>query len=123
LSESALRRWVKQLEAERGGSTPSSKALTPEQQLIKELEARVKRLEQEKFILKKATVDSSDHRHEYNIMTMCRILQVARSGFYQWLQKPLSDRAVDNQRLLAQIIASYQGSSGVYGAPRVFMDL
>ncbi len=69
------------------------------------------------------TVDSSDHRHEYNIMTMCRILQVARSGFYQWLQKPLSDRAVDNQRLLAQIIASYQGSSGVYGAPRVFMDL
>lgn len=55
LGESALRRWVKQLEAERGGTTPSSKALTPEQQRIKELEARVKRLEQEKFILKKAT--------------------------------------------------------------------
>lgn len=56
-------------------------------------------------------------------MTMCRVLQVARSGFYQWLHKPLSDRAIDNQRLLAQILASYQGSSGVYGAPRVFLDL
>lgn len=54
---------------------------------------------------------------------MCRVLQVARSGFYQWLHKPLSDRAIDNQRLLAQILASYQGSSGVYGSPRVFLDL
>ncbi|SFN55602.1 putative transposase [Marinobacter pelagius] len=56
-------------------------------------------------------------------MAMCRALQVARSGFYQWLHKPLSDRAIDNQRLLTQILASYQGSSGVYGAPRVFLDL
>ena len=55
VGESALRRWVKQLEAARGGSTPVSKALTPEQQRIQELEARVKRLEQEKTILKKAT--------------------------------------------------------------------
>lgn len=65
----------------------------------------------------------NDHRHEFSTLTMCRVLQVARSGFYQWLHKPLSDRAIDNQRLLAQILASYQGSSGVYGAPRVFLDL
>lgn len=55
VGESAMRRWVTQLEAERGGSTPASKALTPEQKRIQELEARVKRLEQEKLILKKAT--------------------------------------------------------------------
>ena len=47
VGESALRRWVKQLEAEVGGSTPVSKALTPEQQRLQELEARVKGLEQE----------------------------------------------------------------------------
>ncbi|MCP1571209.1 transposase-like protein [Pseudomonas aeruginosa] len=52
---SALRRWVKQLEAERQGVTPKSKALTPEQQKIQELEARINRLEREKAILKKAT--------------------------------------------------------------------
>ncbi|RQI22521.1 IS3 family transposase [Pseudomonas aeruginosa] len=39
--DSALRRWVKQLEAERQGMTPKSKALTPEQQKIQELEARI----------------------------------------------------------------------------------
>lgn len=54
---------------------------------------------------------------------MCRVLQVARSGFYRWLHKPLSDRFIENQRLLAQILASYQGSRGVYGSPRVFLDL
>ncbi len=53
--DSALRRWVKQLQAERQGVTPKSKALTPEQQKIQELEARINRLEREKAILKKAT--------------------------------------------------------------------
>lgn len=54
---------------------------------------------------------------------MCRVLGVSRSGFYQWLAKPLSDRAQENQRLLGLIRASYRASGGVYGAPRVFLDL
>ena len=54
-TQTALRRWVKQLQDERGGTTPNSKALTPEQQKIQELEAKVNRLEREKTILKKAT--------------------------------------------------------------------
>ena len=37
------------------GTTPKSKALTPDQQRIQELEARIKRLEDEQRILKKAT--------------------------------------------------------------------
>ncbi len=53
--DSALRRWISQLQLERGGITPQSKALTPEQQMIQELEARITRLEREKAILKKAT--------------------------------------------------------------------
>jgi len=55
LTPSALRNWVRQLEEERGGITPKSKAMTPEQQRIQELEQRVNRLEREKSILKKAT--------------------------------------------------------------------
>ena len=55
VGESALRRWVDQLKIERSGETPKSKALTPDQQKIQELEARIKRLEDEKRILKKAT--------------------------------------------------------------------
>lgn len=55
VGETALRRWIQQLQEERGGVTPSARALTPEQQRIQELEARINRLEREKTILKKAT--------------------------------------------------------------------
>jgi transposase len=55
VGETVIRRWVKQLEQEHIGITPRSKALTPEQQKIQELEARINRLEREKAILKKAT--------------------------------------------------------------------
>jgi len=56
LVDSALRRWIKQLQQERNSITPQSKALTPEQQKIQELEARINRLEWGgKAILKKAT--------------------------------------------------------------------
>jgi transposase len=64
LVESALRRWGNQLQQERGGVTPTSKALTPEQQKIQELEARINRLEREKSILKKATALLMAEEHE-----------------------------------------------------------
>ena len=51
------------------------------------------------------------------------MLQVARSGFYQWVQKPLSDRALEDERLLVLIRDSYTASGKVYGSPRVFGDL
>ncbi len=63
------------------------------------------------------------HREEFDTAVMCRLLGVSRSGFYAWLQKPLSDRAIEDQRLLGLIRASYTASHGVYGAPRIFLDL
>jgi transposase len=55
VGETAVRRGVRQLREERQGSTPRAKAMTPEQQPIQALEARVQRLKMEKSILKKAT--------------------------------------------------------------------
>ena len=54
---------------------------------------------------------------------MCRVLQVSRSGFYAWLAQPKSARALEDERLLPLIRASYAASGGVYGYPRVFLDL
>ena len=39
------------------------------------------------------------------------------------MQKPLSDRAVEDQRLLGLIRAAYTASHGVYGAPHIFLNL
>lgn len=63
------------------------------------------------------------HRRAFDTAVLCRLLGVSRSGFYAWLQNPLSDRAVEDQRLLGLIRAAYMASHGVYGAPRIFLDL
>lgn len=63
-----------------------------------------------------------EHRNEFRL-AMCRVLRAARAGYYQWLHKPLSDRAIEDQPLLGLIRDSYAASSGVYGSPRVFADL
>lgn len=63
------------------------------------------------------------YRNEFDTAIMCRLLEVSRSGFYEWLRHPLSDRAREDSRLLALIRESYTASHGVYGAPRIFLDL
>lgn len=56
VGSTAVRRWVRQLKAEHGGSVPAgARPLTPEQRRIRELEAEVRKLQEEKTILKKAT--------------------------------------------------------------------
>ncbi len=56
LGETALRRWIKQFEAEQSGVVlQGTVPLTPEQKQIRALQEKVKRLELEKKILKKAT--------------------------------------------------------------------
>ena len=54
---------------------------------------------------------------------MCRILEVAPSGYYEWLHQPISNRAKEDLRLLRLIRTAFVASHGVYGAPRVFLYL
>jgi putative transposase len=54
---------------------------------------------------------------------MCRVFGVAPSGYDDWLKQPLSNRAQEDARLLRVIRASLTASQGIYGAPRVFLDL
>lgn len=55
VGETAVRRWVRQLEAERSGSSGMGKPLTMDQQRIRELEGEVRRLKQDNDLLKKAS--------------------------------------------------------------------
>lgn len=63
------------------------------------------------------------HETECDRQTMCRLLGVSRSGYYAWLNHPQSDHAIEDARLLRLIRASFKASHGIYGAPRVFLDL
>jgi putative transposase len=63
------------------------------------------------------------HRRHFDVRTMCRVLEVAPSGYYAWLHEPVCQRALEDLRLLRLVRASYSASHGIYGAPRVFLDL
>ena len=54
---------------------------------------------------------------------MCRVLGIQRSGFYAWLKKPLSNRAVEDRRLLTQIKQFWSESGYVYGYRNITLDL
>ena len=53
---------------------------------------------------------------------MCRVLQVTRSGYYQWIHRPKSARQLEDERLLDLVRASHTASGGVYGCNRVSLD-
>lgn len=55
VGKSTMDKWVRQLRNERQGMTSKASPMTPEQRKIKELEKKIKRIELEKEILKKAT--------------------------------------------------------------------
>jgi len=64
-----------------------------------------------------------DNRDAHSVQMMCHLLRVAPSGYYEWVKQPVSKRAQEDARLLRLIRASFVASQGVYGAPRVFLDL
>ena len=55
VGKSTMDKWVRQLRNELNGSATHPTALTPDQRKIKVLEKRIRRVELEKEILKKAT--------------------------------------------------------------------
>ena len=54
------------------------------------------------------------NRRQHSVQRMCEVLEVARSGYYEWLKTPLSNRAQEDARLLRLIKASFTPSKGVY---------
>lgn len=54
---------------------------------------------------------------------MCRWLEVSKSGYYAWRGRPLSQHAVDTVRLTAAIHKAHADNWGVYGSPRMHVEL
>ena len=59
----------------------------------------------------------------YPIHLMCQVLQVSRSGFYDWQGRPPSKQTKEDQRLLTKIQAIHKASRETYGSPRIHDDL
>src|SRR5215210_7248945 len=56
-------------------------------------------------------------------VTMCRVLEVSRSGYHAWATREPSPRAREDARLTARICELFKLRREVYGAPRIWSDL
>jgi transposase InsO family protein len=62
-------------------------------------------------------------RRTFEVSMMCRLLEVSRSGYYAWVDRPPSERQKRRDELVEQIRAAHVGSAGTYGSPRVHEEL
>lgn len=70
-----------------------------------------------------ATAFIRAHQTEFGVRAMCRVLRVHFSGFYAWLEKPLSLRAQDDARQTELIRQAWSESGRVYGYRKLADDL
>jgi putative transposase len=54
---------------------------------------------------------------------MCDVLEVSRSGYYDWKGRPPSDRALDDARIMEILEQAWKESGGSYGAPRLIPEV
>jgi putative transposase len=62
-------------------------------------------------------------RLHYPVPLIIRILMVSASGYYAWLDRPLSKRAREESRLEVEIMAAHRRTRQTYGAERLQRDL
>jgi len=63
------------------------------------------------------------HEGQHRVVLMCRVLDVCRSGYYAWLKRTPSARALRNERLQVEVRAIHRQSRGTYGSPRICEEL
>ena len=63
------------------------------------------------------------NQNEYPVNRMCRVLNLSRSGFYEWQSRKPSAQSLANQELLAEVKIIYETSDNTYGSPRVTSEL
>jgi putative transposase len=64
-----------------------------------------------------------DHRSLFDVGVMCATFGVTRSGFFAWLKRPESPRAVHARELSEQIRVVHREVDGVYGSIKITKEL
>ena len=66
-------------------------------------------------------IDAEKPHHQ--LSQLCRVLDVARAGYYAWASRPPSQRTLTDAYLAQQVRTIHARSRGTYGAPRVHVEL
>jgi putative transposase len=63
------------------------------------------------------------HKQEFPIVVMCRVLNVSESGFYAWRKRPACQRQREDAQLTEEIRQEFSAHQGRYGSPRLHAEL
>jgi len=63
------------------------------------------------------------HENEFRVAHMCSMLQVSRSGYYHWVERPESNRSLADRELLVHIRRVHLQSRRAYGAVKTWCEL
>jgi transposase InsO family protein len=68
---------------------------------------------------------TSEHRAAFGVARLCRVLDVRRPGFYEWLAAApaRAERAARDDQLATEIAEVHTEHRGAYGRPRVTVEL
>ena len=59
------------------------------------------------------------HKQEFPIVVMCRVLDVSESGFYAWRKRPVCQRQREDAQLTEEIRQEFSAHQGRYGSTRL----
>ncbi|MFC3853236.1 IS3 family transposase [Salinispirillum marinum] len=100
---------------------------------LKRLRKENDKLKLENDLLKKATVSVGSTQDRYRFIArhgathgvryLCRWLKVSHSGYYDWKDRPDSQRQHQNNALRRRIAEIFSASKGRYGSPRIHSAL
>jgi putative transposase len=63
------------------------------------------------------------HKQEFPIVVMCRVLDVSESGFYAWRKRPVCQRQREDAQLTEEMRQEFSAHQGRYGSPRLHVEL
>jgi hypothetical protein len=58
-----------------------------------------------------------------DVAVACRVLELSRSSYYDWLSRPASQRDLEDAYLIDEIREIHSASRDTYGAPRIHDEL
>ena len=65
----------------------------------------------------------NQHQSEFPIRDMCRVMSVSRSGFYDSLNRPPSERSMRGDRIRKSVAQVHQETDAIYGATKIAEEL
>ncbi len=63
------------------------------------------------------------HKQEFPVVVMCKVLGVSESGFYAWRKRPACQRRREDAQLTQEIGQVFRMHRGRYGSPRIHREL